>query len=58
MTFFLFAKQLVDMLYQYHVLDYIMVIMVFFLLIYQIALVRPNIRKRFMLSDGIVVLMG
>ncbi|MDD6070721.1 MAG: hypothetical protein PUC12_07870 [Clostridiales bacterium] len=58
MTFFLFAKQLVDMLYQYHVLDYIMVIMVIFLLIYQIALVRPNIRKRFMLSDGIVVLLG
>lgn len=58
MTFFLFAKQLVDMLYQYQALDYIMVIMVFLLLIYQTALVRPNIRKRFMLSDGIVILLG
>ena len=58
MTFFLFAKQLVDMLYQYHTLDYMMVILVFFLLIYQIALVRPDIRKRFMLTDGIVVSLG
>ena len=58
MTFFLFAKQLVDMLYQYHTLDYIMVILVFLLLIYQVALVRPNIRKRFMLTDGIVVALG
>lgn len=57
MNFFLFAKQFVDMLYQYRALDYIMVIMVFLLLIYQIALVRPNIRKRFMLSDGIVILL-
>lgn len=58
MTFFLFAKQLVDMLYQYHTLDYMMVILVFILLIYQIALVRPDIRKRFMLTDGIVVSLG
>ena len=58
MVVFLFAKQLVDMLYQYHTLDYAMVIMVLFLLIYQIALVRPNIRKRFTLTDGIVVLLG
>lgn len=54
MTFFLFAKQLVDMLYQYQTLDYLMVIMVFLLLLYQIALVRPDFRKRFMLTDGIV----
>lgn len=58
MTFFLFAKQLVDMLYQFHTLDYMMVILVFLLLIYQIALVRPNIRKRFMLTDGIIVALG
>lgn len=58
MTLFLFAKQLVDMLYQYHTLDYIMVVLVFLLLIYQIALVRPDIRKRFMLTDGIVVALG
>ena len=58
MTFFLFAKQLVDMLYQYQILDYIMVVLVFLLLIYQTALVRPNFRKRFMLTDGIIILLG
>lgn len=58
MTFFLFAKQLVDMLYQYQTLDYLMVIMVFLLLLYQIALVRPDFRKRAMLTDGIVFLLS
>lgn len=58
MVIFLFAKQFVDLLYQYHTLDYIMVIMVIFLLIYQIALVRPNIRKNITLTDGIVILIG
>ncbi len=58
MTFFLFAKQLVDMFYQHQILDYIMVVLVFLLLIYQIALVRPNFRKRFMLTDGIIILLG
>lgn len=58
MTFFLFIKQFVDILYQYRTLDYIMVVMVFFMLIYQIALVRPDFRKRFMLTDGIVALLG
>lgn len=55
MTFFLFAKQLVDMLYQYRTLDYLMVILVALLLLYQIALVRPDFRKRFMLTDGIIL---
>ncbi len=58
MTFFLFAKQLVDMLYQYQTLDYIMVVLVFLLLLYQTALVRPDFRKRFMLTDGIIILLG
>lgn len=58
MTLFLFAKQLVDMLYQYHMLDYLMVVLAILMLIYQFALVRPNIRKRFMLTDGIVVLFS
>lgn len=58
MTLFLFAKQLVDMLYQYHTLDYMMVVLAILMLIYQFALVRPNIRKRFMLTDGIVVLFS
>ena len=58
MAFFLFVKQFVDMLYQYQVLDYIMVIMVLLMLVYQTALVRPDIRKRFMLTDGIIFLLG
>ena len=58
MAFFLFVKQFVDMLYQYHALDYIMVIMVLLMLIYQTALVRPDIRKRFMLTDGVILLLG
>lgn len=58
MTFFLFAKQLVDLLYQYHTLDYMMVSLAILLLIYQFALVRPDIRKRFTLTDGIVILLG
>ena len=57
MTFFLFAKQIVDMLYQYRVLDYIMVVMVLLLLIYQVALVRPDIRRHFTVADGIVLLL-
>lgn len=58
MTFFLFAKQLVDLLYQYHTLDYMMVALAILLLIYQFALVRPDIRKRFTLTDGIIILLG
>lgn len=57
MTLFLFAKQLVDMLYPYRILDYIMVVFVLLLLVYQTALVRPDIRKRITLSDGIVLLL-
>lgn len=58
MTLFLFLKQIVDMLYQYRILDYIMVIWVVLLLLYQVALVRPDIRKNVTLSDGIVILLG
>ena len=57
MTLFLFVKQFVDMLYRYRVLDYIMVIWVLLLLLYQIALVRPNFRKMFSAADGIVLLL-
>ena len=57
MTVFLFAKQIVDMLYQYRILDYIMVVMVLLLLIYQVALVRPDIRRHFTVADGIVLLL-
>ncbi len=58
MTLFLFVKQLVDMLYPYRILDYIMVVFVLLLLVYQTALVRPDIRKRITLSDGIVLLLS
>lgn len=57
MTLFLFLKQIVDMLYQYRVLDYAMVVWVLLLLIYQVALVRPDIKKNITLTDGIVLLM-
>lgn len=55
MPFFLFAKQFVDMLYQYRFLEYGMVVLVVLLLGYQMALVRPNMRRRFCVADGIIV---
>ncbi len=55
MTIFLFLKQIVDVLYPYKWLDYMMVCLVIFLLAYQILLVRPSIRKNFTVSDGIVL---
>lgn len=58
MTLFLFAKQIVDMLYQYRFLDYIMVVFVLLLLVYQVALVRPDIRKHFTAVDGIMLLFS
>lgn len=58
MALFLFLKQIVDMLYQYRILDYIMVIWVVLLLLYQVALVRPDIRKSVTWADGIVILLG
>lgn len=54
MAFFLFSKQIVDMVYQYQFLDYIMVGWVFVLLLYQVALVRPNFRTWFTGVDIIV----
>ena len=58
MAFFLFAKQFVDVLYPYHALDYVMVVMVLLLLVYQTLLVRPDIRKRFTVTDGVILLMA
>ena len=58
MALFLFLKQIVDMLYQYRILDYIMVIWVVLLLLYQVALVRPDIRKSVTWTDTIVVLLS
>jgi len=58
MTVFLFLKQIVDVLYPYRWLDYMMVFLVVFLLIYQILLVRPSVRENFTLSDSIVLILS
>lgn len=55
MTLFLFLKQLVDVLYQYRTLDYLMVGLVLVMLVYQVALVRPNIRKRVTVADMLII---
>lgn len=58
MSFFLFVKQIVDMLYQYKFLDYIMVGLVLLLLVYQTALVRPDLRRWYTKADLIILLLG
>lgn len=58
MSFFLFIKQFVDMLYPYKILDYGMVILVLILLAYQIALVRPDFRSHFSITDAIMLAYG
>lgn len=58
MALFLFFKQIVDMLYPYRILDYIMVVFGLLLLFYQVALVRPDIRRNVTYTDGIVLLLG
>lgn len=57
MTLFLFVKQIVDMLYQYRILDYLMVIWVLLLLCYQTALVRPDFKEKKTVADGIVLVL-
>lgn len=58
MTVFLFLKQIVDVLYPYRWLDYMMVALVIFLLVYQILLVRPSVRENFTGSDIIILLLS
>ena len=58
MSVFLFLKQIVDVLYPYHWLDYMMVIMAGIALIYQIMLVRPDIKKHITFSDMIIGIFG
>ena len=58
MTIFLFLKQIVDVLYPYKWLDYMMVCLVIFMLVYQILLVRPSIRDKFTVTDGIVLVLS
>ncbi|MBQ9991369.1 MAG: hypothetical protein IJP31_10600 [Lachnospiraceae bacterium] len=54
----MFVKQFVDMLYLHRILDYLMVGLVLFMLVYQVLLVRPDIRSQFTVIDGIVLLLG
>lgn len=58
MSFFLFMKQIVDMLYQYKFLDYIMVGLILIMLIYQMALVRPDLKKWYVPTDIIVLVLS
>ena len=58
MTLFLFLKQIIDILYPYKWLDYMMVFLVIFLLIYQILLVRPSIWENITLSDFIILFLS
>lgn len=58
MALFLFLKQIVDMFYPYKILDYIMVIWIVLLLVYQVALVRPDIKNNVTLADILVILLG
>ena len=46
------------MLYPYKILDYGMVILVVLLLAYQIALVRPDFRNHFSITDAIMLAYG
>ena len=54
MTFFLFFKQIVDMLYNLKWLDGIMVLLVLVMLVYQYHLTRPDIKKMICSADIIV----
>ena len=58
MTLFLFLKQLVDVFYKFRILDYLMVCLVLVMLVYQVILVRPNIRKHFTVTDGIILILS
>lgn len=58
MSFFLFVKQIVDMLYMYKLLDYFMVGVVAFMLVYQIMLIRPDLKAEFTLADAIVIVLS
>lgn len=58
MSFFLFVKQIVDMLYSYKILDYFMVGLILLMLVYQIMLVRPDFRIMFTMADGFVIALS
>ena len=55
MSLFLFMKQIVDVLYEFHWLDYAMVIMAVIALLYQVMLVRPKIKWNITLTDACII---
>lgn len=60
MSIFLFLKQIVDILYPYQWLDYMMVALAIVALVYQIMLVRPSLKGKLTLSDcciGILLIL-
>lgn len=58
MSLFLFLKPIVDMLYQWQLLDYAMVVLALVLLSYQLLLVRPSIRTRISFTDIFILLIA
>lgn len=58
MSFFLFAKQIVDMLYAYKILDYGMVFFILLLLTYQLLLLRPSIKEFYKKTDVVVIVLA
>lgn len=57
MSIFLFMKQMVDILYPYHWLDYMMVALALVALVYQVMLVRPNPKGKVTVADCCMVIL-
>lgn len=58
MTFFLFFKQIVDMLYSLKWLDIVMVLLVVMMLFYQYKLTRPDLKSMICSADIIVACLA
>ena len=50
-------KQMVDILYPYRWLDYMMVVLALVALLYQVMLVRPNPKGKVTVADGCIVIL-
>ena len=57
MSIFLFLKQIVDILYPYQWLDYMMVALAIVALVYQLMLVRPSVKGKVTLSDCCICIL-
>lgn len=58
MSLFLFLKQIIDILYAFHWLDYMMVAFALIALVYQVLLVRPSVKGNITLMDACVVVLA